>query len=100
MVQIGFSSSNRANSVIVDEHFTLFVIIQNGNGCLDDGVCFCTLASPGKDRTHFGLVRCNTPLTQLEDKPDERKAVLLNPFTNSVKFLHGGSLLSQNSYKQ
>ena len=44
------------------EQYDYSYIIQNGNGCLDNGVCFCTLASPGKDRTHFGFVGCNPPL--------------------------------------
>ena len=92
MEQIGFSSSN-ADSILVIVNEPFFVIVQNGGGCLDDGVSLCTLASPGKDRTHFGLICYNASSLKLIDQPNERESVPSKAVTNYVKFLHGFNLL-------
>nr|DAE65329.1 MAG TPA: hypothetical protein [Caudoviricetes sp.] len=95
MVQKGVSSRSTVSIlVIVDEHLTLFVIVQDILSGLYDSVSLNASSGSGKDRTHFRFVGNDTLLTQLVDKPYERQAVLLQSFTNSIKFLHVRSLLS------
>ena len=89
-----FFQKHSQHLVIVDEHLTLFVIIQDILCGLYDSVCLCASPGSGKDGTYFRFIGDNTLLTQLVDKPNERQAVLLQSFTNSVKFLHVRSLLS------
>ena len=95
MVQKGFSSRSTVSIlVIVDEHLTLFVVIQDIPCSLYDSVSLCPCTGSRKHRTHLRFIGNDTLLAQLVDKPYERQAMLLQSFTNSVKFLHVRALLS------